>query len=309
MRKTDVWLMTDQKIDGYGQWLESRERSRETVKTYTYYLKQFKDFVGEEPVTKEKVLMWKTGLRDAISPVTINCALAALNGFFKYYGWKGCETRFLKISKSSFYPERKELTKQEYKRLVATAVAHGNERLALALETICSSGIRVSELSFITVAAIHKGQAEIECKGRIRTVLLTRQLCGLLKSYAAKRKISSGMIFVTKNGRALDRSNIWREMKALGKEADVRLEKIFPHNLRHLFARTYYEIEKNLAKLADILGHRDINTTRIYTKESGSQHRLQLEKMKLMWHDITEYLFCCTSKIFLRDLRRVYYIY
>ena len=185
-------------------------------------------------------------------------------------------------------------TKNEYERLVKAAFANGNERLALVLETICASGIRVSELSFITVAAIQKGQAEIECKGRIRTVLLTSQLCSLLRSYAQKNNISSGMIFVTKNGKALDRSNIWREMKALGTEANVKAEKIFPHNLRHLFARTYYEIEKNLSKLADILGHRDINTTRIYTKESGSQHRLQLEKMRLLLHDTTEYFFCCT---------------
>ena len=294
MKRKGERLITYQKIEAFGQWLESCERSMETVKKYRHNLKQFKEFIGEEPVTKEMVLLWKANLREHITPVTINCVIAALNGFFKYCGWDGCESKFLKISKSSFYPERKELTKDEYKRLVKTAFDNGNERLALVLETICASGIRVSELSFITVAAIHKGQAEIECKGRIRTVLLTRQLCSLLHSYAQKNNISSGMIFVTKNGKPLDRSNIWREMKALGIEANVKAEKIFPHNLRHLFARTYYEIEKNLSKLADILGHRDINTTRIYTKESGSQHRIQLEKMKLLLYDTTEYFFCCT---------------
>lgn len=294
MKKEDQRIITDQKIDQFGQWLEGRERSRETIKKYRYYLNQFKDFAGSCPVTKETVLLWKAGLRAQITPVTINCALAALNGFFKYHGWNGCETKFLKISKSSFYPERIELSKKEYERLVKTALANGNERLALLLQTICASGIRVSELLYITVEAVHKGQAEIECKGRIRTVLLSRKLCTVLHNYVEKKNIRQGMIFVTKSGRALDRSNIWREMKSLGIEAGVAPEKIFPHNLRHLFARTYYEIEKDLAKLADILGHRDINTTRIYTKESGSQHRLQLEKMKLILNDTTEYLFCCT---------------
>ena len=294
MKRKNERIITYQKIEEYGQWLESCERSRETVKKYRYYLKQFKEFTGDGPVTKEVVLLWKADLRERLTPVTINCVIAALNGFFKYCGWDGCESKFLKISKSSFYPERKELTKDEYGRLVKTAFATGNDRLALVLETICVSGIRVSELSFITVEAIRRGQAEIECKGRIRTVLLTRQLCTILQSYASKKNISTGMIFVTKSGKALDRSNIWREMKALGMEAGVKNEKIFPHNLRHLFARTYYEIEKNLSKLADILGHRDINTTRIYTKESGSQHRLQLEKMRLLLQDTTEYFFCCT---------------
>ncbi len=234
MKRKSERLITYQKIEAFGQWLESCERSMETVKKYRHYLKQFKEFIGDEPVTKEMVLLWKANLREHITPVTINCVIAALNGFFKYCGWDGCESKFLKISKSSFYPERKELTKNEYERLVKAAFANGNERLALVLETICASGIRVSELSFITVAAIQKGQAEIECKGRIRTVLLTRQLCSLLRSYAQKNNISSGMIFVTKNGKALDRSNIWREMKALGTEANVKAEKIFPHNLRHL---------------------------------------------------------------------------
>ena len=294
MKRKNERIITYQKIEEYGQWLENCERSSETVKKYGYYLKQFKEFIGDGLVTKEAVLLWKARLRERVTPVTINCVTAALNGFFRYCGWDGCESKFLKISRSSFYPEQKELTKSEYERLVKTAFEHGNERLALVLETICASGIRVSELSFITVEAIRKGQAEIECKGRIRTVLLTRQLCMLLNAYSLKKNICTGMIFVTKSGKALDRSNIWREMKALGQEADVKVEKIFPHNLRHLFARTYYEIEKNLSKLADILGHRDINTTRIYTKESGSQHRLQLEKMKLLLHDTTEYFFCCT---------------
>lgn len=194
MKRKSERLITYQKIEAFGQWLESCERSMETVKKYRHYLKQFKEFIGDEPVTKEMVLLWKANLREHITPVTINCVIAALNGFFKYCGWDGCESKFLKISKSSFYPERKELTKNEYERLVKAAFANGNERLALVLETICASGIRVSELSFITVAAIQKGQAEIECKGRIRTVLLTSQLCSLLRSYAQKNNISSGMI-------------------------------------------------------------------------------------------------------------------
>ena len=163
MKRKNERIITYQKIEEYGQWLERCERSGETIKKYRHYLKQFKEFSGDEPVNKEMVLLWKADLRERMTPVTINCVIAALNGFFKYYGWDGCESRFLKISKSSFYPERRELTKKEYERLVKTAFANGNERLALVLETICASGIRVSELSFITVAAIFKGQAEIEC--------------------------------------------------------------------------------------------------------------------------------------------------
>lgn len=282
MKTVESRVITPQIIKSYCVWLEQCERSRETVQKYECCLKQFMDFLDGSPVNKDMVILWKGFLREKLAPVTVNGDLAALNGFFGYCRWNDCKARFLKISKNTFCPESRELSKQEYLRLVKTARSQGNERLALLLITICSSGIRVSELPFITVAAVKKGQAEVDCKGRIRTVLLTKRLCGLLQEYARSKGISSGMIFVTRTGKALDRSNIWREMKSLGYSAKVSREKIFPHNLRHLFARTYYEMTKDLTKLADILGHRDINTTRIYTIESGGKHRKQLERMGLI---------------------------
>ncbi len=282
MKNNQDRMMTAQKIREYCKWLEHCERSRDTIQRYAYHLTNFMEFANNRPVCKEMVVCWKSILRENMAPVTVNGALAALNGFFKFWSWQDCKTKFLKITRNAFYPESRELSKQEYQRLVKTAAESGKERICLVLETICSSGIRVSELPYITVEAAGKGQAEVDCKGRIRTVLLTKRLCKVLLDYAGKKGIERGMIFVTRSGRALDRSNIWREMKALGLEAGVDREKVFPHNLRHLFARTYYAMTKDLSKLADILGHRDINTTRIYTMESGSEHRKQLERMRLI---------------------------
>ena len=279
MKNNQDRMMTAQKIREYCKWLEHCERSRDTIQRYAYHLTNFMEFANNRPVRKEMVVCWKSILRENMAPVTVNGALAALNGFFKFWSWQDCKTKFLKITRNAFYPESRELSKQEYQRLVKTAAESGKERICLVLETICSSGIRVSELPYITVEAAGKGQAEVDCKGRIRTVLLTKRLCKVLLDYAGKKGIERGMIFVTRSGRALDRSNIWREMKALGLEAGVDREKVFPHNLRHLFARTYYAMTKDLS---DILGHRDINTTRIYTMESGSEHRKQLERMRLI---------------------------
>lgn len=282
MKKNGMRFITTQEIQDYCKWLDSCERSQETIRRYQYHLIQFMEFMDNRPVTKEMVILWKSCLREIMAPVTVNGALAALNGFFGFCVWDDCKARFLKITKKIFCPESRELSKQEYHRLVSTALDQGNERLALILETICCSGIRVSELPFITVEAAHRGQADVDCKGRIRTVLLTTELCERLLDYAERKGVKEGKIFVTRTGKALDRSNIWREMKALGHDAGVSREKIFPHNLRHLFARTYYGMTKDLSKLADILGHRDINTTRIYMIESGSKHRKQLEKMRLL---------------------------
>lgn len=282
MKKNEMRFITTRNINDYCVWLDRCERSQETIQRYHYHLIQFMEFMDDRPVTKEMVIIWKSYLREIMAPVTVNGALAALNGFFGYNVWDDCKVRFLKITKKIFCPESRELSKPEYQQLVKTALDQGNERLALILETICCSGIRVSELPFITVEAAHSGQADVDCKGRIRTVLLTTKLCNRLLDYAKRKGVKDGKIFVTRTGKALDRSNIWREMKALGHDSGVKREKIFPHNLRHLFARTYYGMTKDLSKLADILGHRDINTTRIYTIESGSKHREQLENMRLL---------------------------
>lgn len=275
-------IMTEEAVDIYCCWLADCEKSKGTIQKYRHFLLQFMDYMNGRGVDKECVLIWKELLKSHFAPITVNGALTALNGFFKFCNWDNCAVRFLKISSNPFCLESRELSKEEYQKLVRTAFDKGNERLALLLQTVCSSGIRISELEYVTVEAATKGKAEVDCKGRVRTVLLTRKLCTVLLNYAKQKGIINGKIFITRSGKSLDRSNIWREMKALGAEAGVEKDKIFPHNLRHLFARTYYEAEKDLSKLADILGHRDVNTTRIYTRESGSRHRIQLENLGLL---------------------------
>lgn len=274
--------MTMEKIQEYCEWMYSCEKSIMTIRRYRYHLNQFMEYTKGKTITKELVMLWKASLRDCMAPVTVNGAIATVNGFFRYYRWEDCIVLFLKVIKSPFMQEDRELSKSEYLKLVDCAFSIGKERLALLLQTICSCGMRVSELAFITVEAVQKKKAQVECKGRIRTVLLPERLCEMLENYARKKRIMKGMIFITRTGKPLDRSNIWREMKALGEVAKVGRNKIFPHNLRHLFARTYYAAKKDLSKLADILGHRDVNTTRIYTMEKGSEHRLQIESLELL---------------------------
>lgn len=280
--KSKARIVTDTLINEYCAWLHSCEKSKETIRSYRYNLCLFMRYLNGRSANKEIVIMWKGVMREKMAPVTVNGNLAALNGFFNYCNWEDCKVKFLKISRNTFCSVNKELSKDEYRRLVKTAFEKGNIRLALLLQTICSTGIRVSELPFITVEAAVKGRAEVDCKGKVRTVFITRQLSQMLILYAQKKHIESGMIFITRNGVALDRSNIWREMKALGVEAGVAQEKIYPHNLRHLFARSYYDSEKDLSRLADILGHSSVNTTRIYTIESGYNHIRQLESLKLL---------------------------
>ena len=216
------------------------------------------------------------------APATVNSILAAVNGFFRFMGWKDIAVKLLKIQKALFCDERRELTRAEYARLVSAAQKVGNERLSLVMQTICATGIRVSELRFITVEAVTTGRAELCNKGKRRTVFLPGRLRRLLRKYLQKQKKTAGAVFTTRTGRPLDRSNIWRDMKALCESADVEPGKVFPLNLRHLFARTYYSLEKDLSRMADILGHSSVNTTRIYTVESGGVHQRQLERMGLI---------------------------
>ncbi len=208
--------------------------------------------------------------------------LAAINTFLSFVGWVECKVKPLKIQKNLFCREEKELTKEEYLRLIKAAENTKNRRLSLVIQSICATGIRVSELAFITVEAVKKGRAVVNCKSKTRTIFLSEKLRRSLIQYIAEQKRTSGPVFVTKTGRALNRSNIWRDMKNLCESANVNPEKVFPHNLRHLFARTYYTLEKDLFRLADILGHSNVNTTRIYTMESGAIHAKQIEHMKLV---------------------------
>ena len=269
-------------IEEYCLWLQHNEMSQGTIYKYRYYLNQLEQFMDGAAVTKERVMIWKETLRRNLSPVTVNGALAAVNGFFRYLGWNDCLVKFIKVKQQVFCSRQKELKREEYLQLVEAAQKDGNERLCLLIQTLCSTGIRISELSYITVTAVEKQIVQVDCKGKVRTIFLTRQLCRLLKEYAEKRKVQSGPIFVTRSGKPMDRSNIWREMKKIGKKAGINPQKIFPHNLRHLFARVYYSQEKDLLRLSDILGHSSVNTTRIYTMESGEKHVRQLERMGLL---------------------------
>lgn len=229
-------------------------------------------------ITKHETLTLVLRVPTSHAPATVNSILAAVNGFFRFMGWKDIAVKLLKIQKALFCDERRELTRAEYARLVSAAQKVGNERLSLVMQTICATGTRVSELRFITVEAVTTGRAEICNKGKRRTVFLPGRLRRLLRKYLQKQKKTAGAVFTTRTGRPLDRSNIWRDMKALCESADVEPGKVFPLNLRHLFARTYYSLEKDLSRMADILGHSSVNTTRIYTMESGGVHQRQLER-------------------------------
>lgn len=233
-------------------------------------------------ITKHETLTPILWVPASHAPATVNSILAAVNGFFRFMGWKDIAVKLLKIQKALFCDERRELTRAEYARLVSAAQKVGNERLSLVMQTICATGIRVSELRFITVEAVTTGRAELCHKGKRRTVFLPGRLRRLLRKYLQKQKKTAGAVFTTRTGRPLDRSNIWRDMKALCESADVEPGKVFPLNLRHLFARTYYSLEKDLSRMADILGHSSVNTTRIYTVESGGVHQRQLERMGLI---------------------------
>ena len=233
-------------------------------------------------ITKHETLTLVLRVPTSHAPATVNSILAAVNGFFRFMGWKDIAVKLLKIQKALFCDERRELTRAEYARLVSAAQKVGNERLSLVMQTICATGTRGSELRFITVEAVTTGRAEICNKGKRRTVFLPGRLRRLLRKYLQKQKKTAGAVFTTRTGRPLDRSNIWRDMKALCESADVEPGKVFPLNLRHLFARTYYSLEKDLSRMADILGHSSVNTTRIYTMESGGVHQRQLERMGLI---------------------------
>ena len=234
-------------------------------------------------MTKESVISYKNKLiSDNYAVRSINSMLASLNGLFSFLGWGDLKVKSIKLQRQIYCPEEKELTKAEYMRLVNTAKQKGNERLNLLIQTICGTGIRVSELEYITVESVKCGEAVVSLKGKTRSVFIVRELQKKLLRYAAEQKITSGAIFITRSGKPMSRTNIWREMKSLCEQSGVNPQKVFPHNLRHLFARTFYGIEKDIAKLADILGHSSINTTRIYIITTGNEHRQRMENMRLV---------------------------
>ena len=266
----------------FGEYLRERENSAATIEKYVHALTALSGFLAGRAVTKGLLLEWKETLIENYAPASVNNKLAAVNGFLSFCGMGALRLRKLKIQKALFLSEDKELTKAEYVRLVQAAERAENERLSLVIQTICATGIRVSELRFITAEAVQRGRAEVSNKGKCRTVFLPDKLRKLLKSYLQKQKITAGAVFVSKHGKPLDRSNIWRDMKKLCESAGVEPSKVFPHNLRHLFARTYYSLERDLSRLADILGHSSVTTTRIYTAESGAVHARQIGRLGLV---------------------------
>ena len=270
-------------IAAFRQHLLEEEREPATIEKYLRDVSGFAAWIGREMVTKETVTRWKEQLATSgCQAVTVNGKISAVNKFFTFLGWTDCRVKYLRIQRRMFRNTERELTKDEYSRLVETAQSLGRERLSLLIETICATGIRVSEVRYITIEAIQSGRADIALKGKIRTILLPGKLCRKLLKYARKKKIASGEIFLTRSGQGLSRRQIWAEMKAICARAGVEKTKVFPHNLRHLFARTFYRACRDVARLADVLGHSSIETTRIYLISSGVEHARQLERLGLI---------------------------
>ena len=269
-------------LNSFKTYLINEEKATATIAKYVRDVRLLLDWAQSAHLDKPTILAYKSYLMEKYAPASVNAAIASLNSFFNYCEWYELRVKSLKIQRQVFASQDTELTKKEYARLLKAAEAKHDRRLSLLMQTICATGIRVSELRFITVESVSRYRADIRCKGKNRTVFLPSALCKLLKQYLKETKIKSGPVFQTRSGRPMDRSNIWSEMKKLCRVAGVSEKKVYPHNLRHLFARTYYTQQKDVVRLADILGHSSVNTTRIYTKYSGEVHRKQMERMGLV---------------------------
>lgn len=274
--------ITNELIENFKIDLVEEEKAQATIEKYIRDILAFVEWLSGRTVEKQVVLEYKQKLIAKYAPASVNSVLSSLNRFFAFAQWFNCKVKSIKIQKQVFAKQERELTKKEYDRLLSAALHKDNKRLYLLMQTICSTGIRVSELKFITVEAVKAQKAIINLKGKTRSVFLPDMLCKMLLRYIKEEKIKSGSVFVSKNGRPLDRCNIYHDMKKLCESANVDRSKVFPHNLRHLFARTYYSLEKDISRLADILGHSSVNTTRIYTMETGEIHRKQIQKLGLL---------------------------
>lgn len=274
-------VLTSQHIETFRAYLTREEKSAATVEKYLRDVRKFaRDKTGV--ITRETVLGYKRWLQENYAVRSANSVLTSLNRLFAFCGWCELRVKTIKMQRRVFCAEDRELTREEYVRLCCAAKKKGNERLNMLLQTVCGTGIRISELQAITVEAVRRGEAVIACKGKTRVVLIVRRLQQKLLRYAAKQGIQSGMIFITRSGKPMNRTNIWREMKQLCAAAEVDPQKVFPHNLRHLFAREFYRADKDIAKLADILGHSSIDTTRIYIISTGAEHRRRMERLHLI---------------------------
>ena len=275
-------IITQEQINTYCASMLADERSAGTVAKYRRDVTAFARWLGGRPVSKENSTGWKAHLLNrGYAPRTINSMLAAVNSFFRFAGWN-IKVKFLKIQRQLFRDATRELNRAEYTQLLAAARSNGQERLALIMETLCATGIRISELCYITVAAAQQGKSTISLKGKIRTILLSTKLCRKLLKYAKKQKIATGEIFLTSSGKGISRRQVWHELKRLCAAAGVESSKVFPHNFRRLFAVTYYKASRDIARLADVLGHSSIEPTRIYLTVSGADQARQLDRLGLV---------------------------
>ncbi len=275
--------LTDSIINAFKEYLIDNDKSVYTVEKYIRDVVKFKEFAGDNEIVKETAGEYKNYLvRNGYSVRSINSMLSSVNALFEFLNRHDLKVKTIKMHRSVYCPEDKELTRAEYQRLCTAAKMKKNNRLELIIETVCSTGIRIGELKCITVESAKRGEAVVTLKGKTRYVFIPKELKRKLLRYASEQGIKEGMIFVTRTGKAVNRTNVWRDMKNLCRDAGVKPEKVFPHNLRHLFARTFYNIDKDIAKLADILGHSSIDTTRIYIISTGAEHRRLIEKMKLI---------------------------
>ena len=263
----------------YQQYLQQEEKSTATIEKYMRDIRTFLTYLGNGTVSKESTMGYKRYLSARYAPASVNSMLVSLNGYLRYLGRGETCVKIMRIQHQLFCREERELTRQEYQRLVRAA---GRSRISLVIQTICTTGIRVSELQYITVEAVKAGKAVVQCKNKTRVIFIPKTTQELLKRYIQQKGLREGSVFVTRRGKPLNRSNIWREMKALCMDAGVDPQKVYPHNLRHLFARTFYSLEQDIVRLADLLGHSSINTTRIYTMENGIGHRSQLERVQVL---------------------------
>ena len=276
-------FLSEEIIQKFNTHLVEEERSEKTIEKYNRDIAALCRFAEEREISKELVIAYKQHLIESnYAERSINSMLAAINSLFQFLEWYDCRVKAIKLSPEIYRPDEKELTQKEYERLVNTAMKQGKEKLAVILQTICGTGIRISELQFITVEAVKRGEARVHCKGKSRKIFIVDALKSLLLEYIRKHHIKSGTIFLSGTGKPMNRTTVWREMKGLCKAAKVNPSKVFPHNLRHLFARVFYKMEKDIAKLADILGHSSINTTRIYLVATGKEHRRKMERMGLV---------------------------
>ena len=279
----DTRKLTEEMIGEYCEWLQIEEKEAATIEKYVRDVRTFYRFANNRPVEKSLAIAYKQHLiQKGYAISSINSMLVAMNSLFSHLGWADCRVRTMKKQRQIYCPASKELTRGEYLKLIDVAQKEGNQRLVLILQTLCATGIRVSELQYITVEAVVRGEAVVNCKGKTRVVFVVSQLQEKLLDYARQKGITEGVIFVTRTGKPVDRINIWRDMKNISRKAGINPEKVTPHSLRHLFARAFYNTNKDIVKLADVLGHSSVNTTRIYVISTGDEHRQCMEELRLV---------------------------